>query len=723
MAEQEVRQLKAIMFTDMVGYSARMGEDEERTVRLLNEHRLIVREILPAHGGTEHETIGDAFVILFDSAVNAVQCAVQIQKALRDRNEGQPEPEQIWIRIGIHLGDIVLRGGDIFGDGVNIAARVEPMADPGGICITQDVYLQVQKRVGVRAVSIGMRELKNIENAPELYRILLGGDEDQAVSGDAWPTPPLWKKVLWYAVTVPLAVLVTLVIVFSPDVASIVLGAFGLPRDLPTWVGYVLVIAITCGITWTSVVASRYWRRGEPSAWLHGPGFIVFPAAGLLLIAYHYVTLRSRVDSYLVSAHSYSPITPAQAQQSRSMILESLTAYLNTTALDMLLLGALAMMVVMSTLFVPRPGSRPSGSRLAWLLLPGGILMFVGLMFTWPWVANGGLWGGNVILFWLIASSAVLRTREARLGSIWPAWQAIRSGLLCCVAFSGAGVVVGYLQMFQFMDTWDPEIRRAFLQRATAIVYHGMASWWIMLVPLMVVLWLLRRSSLPLARPGRSLLPQLTWSAAAILMTMIPLGAGYAGASMFEKLHLPGLLVRMHPVTTGQTPYYLDRKPQTLEYGYDLYLALTQRGYDSYSDETLLEALAGGGECGDALKGAIESEQEATYAVCVTAIEARLYCESLGLRLPTPEEWDAGLSDPEEPFERGPFAEWTMRMTHGTPTFEVRGATTQNGASPDLKPDAYSDRVGFRCAFTFEGDPIGEIRPETVKKYGSQDPQ
>jgi class 3 adenylate cyclase len=191
------RRLKAIMFTDIKGYSAMMGADEQRTVKLVLEHREIVRECLKAHDGSEHETIGDAFVVLFDSVVNAVRCGTEIQQRLRERNAALPLEEQVWLRIGIHLGDIIVQGDGIYGDGVNVAARVQDKADPGGINITEQVYLQIDGKVDVAMEPLGKVELKNIRNPPSMYRLRLDGTA-------AAPSPN--RRVTW-AVAAGVAVL------------------------------------------------------------------------------------------------------------------------------------------------------------------------------------------------------------------------------------------------------------------------------------------------------------------------------------------------------------------------------------------------------------------------------------------------------------------------------------------------------------------------------------
>src|SRR5271169_6051010 len=123
----EQRRLAAIMFTDMVGYSALAQRNEALAIELLEEHRRVVREVLPRHGGREVKTTGDGFLIEYPSALAAVQAAVEIQKALHQRNESAPAERQMIIRVGIHLGDVISSHGDIHGDGVNIAARLEPL--------------------------------------------------------------------------------------------------------------------------------------------------------------------------------------------------------------------------------------------------------------------------------------------------------------------------------------------------------------------------------------------------------------------------------------------------------------------------------------------------------------------------------------------------------------------------------------------------------------------
>jgi len=167
----EFRKLAAIMFTDMVGYSAIAQTNEGLALELLEEQRRIVREALPEYRGEEIKTIGDGFLVEFPSALAAVRCAVRIQREISERNARYPKNRQVLLRIGIHLGDIVRRENDVVGDGVNIAARIEPLAAPGGICLSEDVARQIQNKVDQSLVRLGPGELKNIQLPVIIYKL------------------------------------------------------------------------------------------------------------------------------------------------------------------------------------------------------------------------------------------------------------------------------------------------------------------------------------------------------------------------------------------------------------------------------------------------------------------------------------------------------------------------------------------------------------------------
>ena len=176
----EQRKLAAIMFTDMVGYSALSQRNEALALELLEEHRGVLRGLFPKHQGTEIKTTGDGFLVEFASALAAVRCAVEIQRALAERNQVQPAERQVRIRIGIHLGDVVRSAGDVHGDGVNIAARIEPLAEPGGICISNSVYDQIENKVEHALVRLSRPELKNIQASVQVYKLVLDGTRPAA---------------------------------------------------------------------------------------------------------------------------------------------------------------------------------------------------------------------------------------------------------------------------------------------------------------------------------------------------------------------------------------------------------------------------------------------------------------------------------------------------------------------------------------------------------------
>src|SRR2546426_4689502 len=171
--QTEQRRLAAIMFTDIVGFSRQMGSNEARTLRLLDTHNQIIHKAVSEHHGTVIKTVGDAFLVDFPSVVHAVQGAQQIQAQFRTHNAEQEAAEQIHVRIGIHLGDVVQRDGDVFGDGVNIAKRLQELTGPDTVCISDMVYRDVAKKVDLgMVVSLGRPQLKNIAERFQVYALL-----------------------------------------------------------------------------------------------------------------------------------------------------------------------------------------------------------------------------------------------------------------------------------------------------------------------------------------------------------------------------------------------------------------------------------------------------------------------------------------------------------------------------------------------------------------------
>src|ERR1700683_2252269 len=176
MAEERLqRRLAAILSADVVGYSRLMGLDEAGTLSRLNAlRRGMIDPAIAAHSGRIVKLMGDGALVEFASAVDAVTCAIEIQKQLMEHDPGGSDADPIRFRIGINIGDIIIEGDDILGDGVNIAVRIEGIAEPGGISISEDVWRQVQGKVAADFVDIGEQSLKNIATPVRVYRVQLG---------------------------------------------------------------------------------------------------------------------------------------------------------------------------------------------------------------------------------------------------------------------------------------------------------------------------------------------------------------------------------------------------------------------------------------------------------------------------------------------------------------------------------------------------------------------
>ena len=165
------RRLAALLAMDAVAYSARMAEDEERTLRTLAGHRRIIDGLIASYDGRIVTTGGDSVLAEFRSSVEAVRCSVEIQQALTTRNDSLPGEERLLFRIGINLGDVIVDGNDVLGDGVNVAARLESIADPGGICISSSVYDQISGKLNLGFADMGEQSLKNIVRPVRTYRV------------------------------------------------------------------------------------------------------------------------------------------------------------------------------------------------------------------------------------------------------------------------------------------------------------------------------------------------------------------------------------------------------------------------------------------------------------------------------------------------------------------------------------------------------------------------
>lgn len=165
------RKLTAILSADAVSFSRMTSENEEQTLRILADHRRIVDAIIQAHGGRIVNTAGDSVLAEFSSSVEAVRCAIEIQEALKTRNDALPADQRMPFRIGVNLGDVMISGTDLLGDGVNVAARLQSIAEPGGICISSSVYDQISGKINLGFADLGEQSLKNINRPIHAYQL------------------------------------------------------------------------------------------------------------------------------------------------------------------------------------------------------------------------------------------------------------------------------------------------------------------------------------------------------------------------------------------------------------------------------------------------------------------------------------------------------------------------------------------------------------------------
>src|SRR2546429_4533437 len=164
------------MFTDIVGFTSLSQRNESLALSVLDEQRELLRPIFIKHGGREVKTIGDSFLVDFPSALSAVKCAYEIQKTRQEFIRSLPEERRVLMRIGVHLGDVVESQGDLSGDAVSVASRIESLADSGGVCLTRQVYDQVQNKFELPLISLGTRLLKNVSSSMEVYKMVMPGD-------------------------------------------------------------------------------------------------------------------------------------------------------------------------------------------------------------------------------------------------------------------------------------------------------------------------------------------------------------------------------------------------------------------------------------------------------------------------------------------------------------------------------------------------------------------
>src|SRR3984885_3465829 len=175
------RRLVAILAADIVGYSRHMEHDETGALATLSRLRVVADELIASHKGRITGTAGDSILAEFSSVVDALDCAVKIQAGVAATGEDQPPEQRMQFRIGVNVGDVMVKDGDIFGDGVNIAARIEGLAEPGGICISRGVHDHVMRKLSYRFEDLGEKSVKNIAQPIRVFRLIFDGTRTEAL--------------------------------------------------------------------------------------------------------------------------------------------------------------------------------------------------------------------------------------------------------------------------------------------------------------------------------------------------------------------------------------------------------------------------------------------------------------------------------------------------------------------------------------------------------------
>jgi adenylate cyclase len=202
-----LRVLRGILSADVKGYSLLMTNDEASTIKILKEYRTIMSEKIKHNSGRVVDAPGDNLLAEFSSAVNAVQCSVEIQKALKERNAELPDDKRLEFRIGVNIGDVVQDGESLYGEGINIAARIEGLADPGGVCISRNAYDHIKNKLKLGYEYIGEHAVKNIKDPVRVYKILMAPEDTGKLIGEE--QKPLLKTLAWSAIIVASIIFIT----------------------------------------------------------------------------------------------------------------------------------------------------------------------------------------------------------------------------------------------------------------------------------------------------------------------------------------------------------------------------------------------------------------------------------------------------------------------------------------------------------------------------------
>jgi len=528
-----------------------------------------------------------------------------------------------------------------------------------------------------------------------------------------------WKLVMWFAITLPLAWIPAFLAMGVSETTLFTM--LGLPSRLPNTLVMVIIVALCLVLSGVSFLIMRFWRAGKWNHWLQGPRFVVVPAIGLGLSLFNYLQLSGLQESQTISLRSYNPVDASGAKNIVDAVGSSIERFLLATSLDQLVVWLISTMVLLGYLFVRPVGASAPNARRRWALLPAGILFIVAMeLFFFPGFTKGGFFRLPLYLTWALTAAAVLRVREPLGDGFLVAWQTLRAGILSGVAITGAGISIGFYFFFRRVEELSlgslsaedrgPEL----LASAKPFLVAATLGQWLMMLVLFGALYSVCRPAFPVRQVLRPRLRAVGAAFAIVAITSFPIWVLGITLDDLADLWLPYKLGSMEPVAleAGAAPsFYIDRNPVSLyESRRTFFSTLTDEARDDYTVDGLLEALAAGsseGPCPGLLAQSLDEVAKAP-ALCISGIEAQLFCESRRMRLPTPAQWEAALStlSPTSPTEaknprllrRGEAAEWTMELQNDKESYALRGS-----ASPrELAAGSYAPDVGFRCVFTFE---------------------
>jgi class 3 adenylate cyclase len=273
----ETRKLAAILVADVVGYSRLIGADEDRILARLRALRSdLIDSTIAVHRGQVVKRTGDGAIVEFRSVVDAVNCAIQVQRAMLDRNAGIAPDSRIEFRIGIHLGDVVEESdGDLMGDGVNIAARLEGVAQPGAICLSEQAYWQVKGRLDLKVTDLGATQLKNIAEPIRVYSLEVGVPAKAKPAAPSEPAPTSKARGIWLRRPAHAAALMVLALLVGTYVWRSGLAVRTIPA--PASAPHASSVAMTDPVTSEDLTGKAIcWDKNEYS----GPSMSSFGEAG-----------------------------------------------------------------------------------------------------------------------------------------------------------------------------------------------------------------------------------------------------------------------------------------------------------------------------------------------------------------------------------------------------------------------------------------------------------